>query len=74
MQELIDVSEAVENPSRRWLGKSLVIVISSPTDMQAVLNSPHCLQKPFIYDFCEEIGYVNNGLFTAKGSSDSNYL
>lgn len=62
--ELIRVSERFENPSRYWFGTTLAIIISSPEDMQVVLNSPHCLQKPYMYAFVDEDG---NGLFHAKG-------
>lgn len=63
MEKLIQVCEAVPNPSRRWLGQTLIIIISSPEDMQTILNSPHCLEKPFLYDFMDP---NNNGLFLAK--------
>lgn len=67
MEKLIQVCEAVPNPSRRWLGNTLIIIISSPEDMQIVLNSPYCLEKPFLYEFMDP---DNNGLFLAKGTLD----
>ncbi|KAJ6636721.1 putative cytochrome P450, partial [Pseudolycoriella hygida] len=61
--QLIRISESFENPSRYWFGPTLIIVVSSPNDMQTVLNSPHCLQKPYLYSFFD---VENNGLFMAK--------
>lgn len=69
METLIQFAEADPNPSRRWLGATLIIFISSPEDMQIVLNSPHCLQKAFIYDFFNPDNDYNIGLFTARGKS-----
>lgn len=59
------MSETVPNPSRYWLGPTLIVVVSSPEDMQTVLNSPHCLQKPYVYDYMSS---GNAGLFIADGS------
>lgn len=63
MRKLIELCEAVPNPSRRWLGPNLLIIISSPKDMQVVLNSPYCLEKPYLYEFMD---HDNVGLFLAK--------
>lgn len=66
METLIQITEAVPNPSRRWMGQTLLIIVSSAEDMQTVLNSPHCLQKSFLYDYMDLD--VNVGLFLAKGN------
>lgn len=64
--EIVKISVTHQNPSRYWVGPILFIVISSPEDMQTVLNSPHCLQKSHVYDFFDTFE-DNDGLFTAKG-------
>lgn len=62
--ELVKLSEAHQNPSIFWFGTTLITVVSSAEDMQAVLNSPHCLQKAFVYDLIAD----NIGIFMSKGN------
>ncbi len=56
-------TEIFETPCRFWLGPVLAVFLSKPEDLQAVLLSPKCLEKPYIYRFMD----VNQGLFTAPG-------
>lgn len=43
-QELCDIS-----PRKLWLGHQLIVVIDDPEQMQKVLSSKHCLDKPDLY-------------------------
>lgn len=61
--ELIRLSETHTNPAIMWWGPTLVMMISSAEDMQAVLTSPHCLQKAYVYNLIHD----NNGIFYSKG-------
>lgn len=39
----------VKNPFAAWLGPTLMIGIDDPADMQLILNSDQCLDKPYMY-------------------------
>lgn len=51
--------------TKLWFGPYLVISINSPQFIKTVLNSEHCLQKAFVYDF---LG-VSQGLIASKRKS-----
>lgn len=67
--EITKFCDAAPHPSRYWLGTILVVFVSSPEDMKTILNSPHCIQKPYMYEY---LG-VKNGLMVANGSGDIIY-
>lgn len=58
-------TEMFDTPCRFWLGPMLVIVLGKPEDIQTVLLSQKCLDKPYVYRFMDD----NLGLFTAPGYS-----
>lgn len=37
--------------SKTWLGPVLVVNVSDPLHMKAILNSDRCLKKPYLYNF-----------------------
>lgn len=49
-------------PFAAWIGPKLVIGISDPEDMQTVMNSEHCLNKPYTYTYFRN----TTGLLTAN--------
>lgn len=56
----------METPAAVWLGPKLHIIIDKPEDMQTVLLSPNCLDKPYVYRFLPN----ERGLFTSEGISN----
>lgn len=60
MKTLIKISADKETPSIFWLGSQLTIIVNKPDDMKAVLMSPNCLQKPYVYDFIGGISIFNS--------------
>lgn len=51
-----------DTPCRFWLGPALSIFLAKPEDVQTVLLSPQCLEKPYMYRFLDD----GVGLFTAQ--------
>ncbi|XP_031641096.1 probable cytochrome P450 313a4 [Contarinia nasturtii] len=48
---VFDIFDEVKStPIQVWLGPFLVIGISEPQDIQTILTSPDCLNKPYFYD------------------------
>lgn len=65
MELLVGFCERNGCPQQFWFGTICVLFVGTAEDMQAVLTSPNCLQKSYVYDF-----FMNkNGLFTAPGLS-----
>lgn len=54
---------AYGTPSKFWAGPICIIMVDSPKDLQAVLNSPNCLNKSSFYDVIPN----KLGLLTSKG-------
>ncbi|XP_038113070.1 cytochrome P450 4c21 isoform X2 [Culex quinquefasciatus] len=54
--------EACDRITKAWAGPKLFLLTSHPDLIQQLLNSPDCLEKPFLYKFA---GF-GKGLFTAK--------
>lgn len=55
-------------PYKSYIGPILFIVLDKPEDMKTILTSPHCLDKPYVYDYlpnptgilnarCKSIGF-----------------
>lgn len=63
MDMLSLTTDMMETPCRFWLGPVLVIFLGEPNDIQTVLQSPKCLDKPYIYRFMND----SLGLLTAPG-------
>lgn len=49
-EELLVMLLRQGTPFRAQIGPSFFIVVDRPEDMKAILMSPHCLDKPYIYD------------------------
>lgn len=54
----------IETPAAAWLGPKLHLIIDKPEDLQTVLLSPNCLDKPYVYRFLPN----ERGLFTSEGN------
>lgn len=65
-QFLINCTHARPGPSPRkyWLGNVLFVVIDDPEQLQKVLTSKYCVDKPFYYDGL----YFKKGLLVANGN------
>lgn len=63
MKILIQFCEKNGCPQQFWFGPICMVLVGTAPDMQAVLTSPNCLQKSYVYDFFNN----KNGLFTAPG-------
>lgn len=55
MRSLDNLFYEAKPPFQAWLGPALIIGISDPEDMQAVLNADQCLDKPYMYRFLRNI-------------------
>lgn len=51
MKTFIEISTVINTPIRFWLGPQLAIILDKPDDIQAILTSPNCYEKPYIYKF-----------------------
>lgn len=48
-------------PMKAQLGPVIYVVADRPEDMQTILTSTHCVDKPYIYDFFyAPTGLINN--------------
>uniref|UniRef100_A0A182MSH0 Uncharacterized protein n=1 Tax=Anopheles culicifacies TaxID=139723 RepID=A0A182MSH0_9DIPT len=61
---LMELMHHLPSPMRAWLGPFLLVVIDRPDMVQDILNSPDCVQKPFMYDFFR----LSKGLFGAPAN------
>lgn len=72
---IIYVTEVVEcmqthgdkygNMSKLWIGNNLFVYVDDPSHIEAILNSPKCLNKGGSYRFIEN--FVGMGLITMRG-------
>lgn len=53
-------------PLRFWLGPKFFVLVTKPEDVQAVLTSPHCLNRDDVYDFTRT--YAGDGLIALKST------
>lgn len=50
-----------ETPMKAQIGPVTYVIADRPEDMQTILSSTHCLDKPYIYDFFyAPTGLINN--------------
>ncbi|XP_021940758.1 cytochrome P450 4C1-like isoform X1 [Zootermopsis nevadensis] len=56
-----------QTPTAFWFGPRLYVAVSRPADIEAVLTSPHALEKDPVYRFLEP--WLGHGLFTAPVST-----
>lgn len=48
-------------PMKAQIGPVIYVIVDRPEDMQTILTSTHCLDKPYIYDFFyASSGLINN--------------
>lgn len=59
------LTEFYEPPVSIWLGHKLFFTIWKPDQMEAIMNSPHALEKDELNRYVEVV--VSNGLLTASG-------
>lgn len=53
-----------------WLGPDMFIIVNDPIDVEAILNSPHCLDKDKVYTLVKD-GMGTHGLITNAGTFSS---
>lgn len=51
-----------ETPMKAQIGPVIYLIVDRPEDMQTILTSTQCLDKPYIYDFF----YAPNGLINHR--------
>lgn len=56
-----------KSPTRVWLGPNLYLLLTTPDDVQTVLNAPECLNRDKVYKFIEPL--MGLGLVTLPGQS-----
>lgn len=59
---IIKFIQTNETPTKIWIGPVLTITLDKPEDVKAVLMSPNCLDKPYMYRFLPS----DVGILTAK--------
>lgn len=50
-EEFIQIILKSGTPFKAQIGPAFFILLDEPEDVKTVLMSPHCLDKPYIYDF-----------------------
>lgn len=63
-EELVKVLIKNGSPLKIQIGPSFFVIVDHPDDVQAILTSPDCLDKPFIYDFF----YLPLSILTQRGN------
>ncbi|XP_055541468.1 probable cytochrome P450 313a4 [Wyeomyia smithii] len=67
-EEMFDnVQHIMKNPAKlfkAWMGPISFIGTSDPDSIRGILTHPHCIQKPYIYDFFK----IDFGLFAAPSN------
>lgn len=54
-------------PLKVQIGPAIHIITDRPEDMETILTSTHCLDKPYIYDFFHApIGLINHRCMTLQ--------
>lgn len=48
---VIDLAKIIQCPGKVWLGPELLVFVHTPENIQKVLNSKECLDKPSFYRF-----------------------
>lgn len=49
-------------PFKAYVGPLLFVALDKPEDMKIILTSPHCLNKPYVYDYMPN----SNGILNVK--------
>lgn len=50
-KEITEVTKMNGTPLKGYMGPALVMSLDRPEDIKAVLMSPNCLDKPYLYQF-----------------------
>lgn len=50
-KEITEVTKLNGTPLKGYMGPALVMSLDRPEDIKAVLMSPNCLDKPYLYQF-----------------------
>lgn len=50
-KEITEVTKLNGTPLKGYMGPALVMSLDRPDDIKAVLQSPNCLDKPYLYQF-----------------------
>lgn len=61
------LSKEYEGPIRIWLGPLLIVLITDAEDVEILLKSKDCLNKPYTFYKMIRDGLGVDGLFTSKG-------
>lgn len=48
---MVDVAKVMECPGKVWMGPELLVYVHTPKNIQKVLNSKECLDKPAFFRF-----------------------
>jgi len=65
-QKILKIAKQYASPVRVWVGPKLYLYIDRPEQVQAILNSPNCLEKEKVYKFLTILG--GDGLITSDGA------
>lgn len=50
-EETVQIIKSHETPCVAWVGPLMTISVDKPEDVKAVLMSPTCLERPYVYRF-----------------------
>lgn len=50
-KEIMEFTRKNETPYKSYIGPALLITLDKPEDLKTILTSPHCLSKPYVYQF-----------------------
>lgn len=64
-QKLFDLFTTYPDFAKIWLGKDLTYLVTKPEHVEAILNSPHALEKMEAYDYTSVL--IGKGLLTGPG-------
>lgn len=61
-KEVMEYTREAGTPSKAYVGPLLFVTLDKPEDMKTILTSPHCLDKPYVYDYMPN----TNGILNAR--------
>lgn len=61
-KEVTELIREIGTPNKAYVGPLLFVTIDKPEDMKTILTSPHCLDKPYVYDYMPN----SNGILSAR--------
>lgn len=69
LDTIITLNQSYKPPVRFWLASELAVIISTPEQMEQVLNSPLALKKADVYKYMQTV--VGDGIFSV---ADGNFF